>query len=505
MELFFAAIAAVAGVATGYVAKTKSTQKTIGEAEEKAKKKIAEAETQNKELVLKAKEEAVKIIDEAKTEEKKRRDEITATEKRLIQREENLDKKLEELDTRSQKLRLEEDEITKFKEELKKIRQDQQAKLEKVAKLSKKEAVEKLMELTEREIKDDLIKVIDKQKQAIKEDAEDYARDILTTAMERMASEVTAERTISTVELPNDEMKGRVIGKEGRNIQTLEKLTGVDVMVDDTPGLVVLSGFDPIRREVARRTLEELMKDGRIHPARIEEMVAKVQKDLEKETLQSGEEAARDLGLTGMPSEVLRLVGELKYRTSFGQNMLKHSVEMAHMAGMIASEVGANVRVAKTAALIHDMGKALSHKQEGKHHHITGAVARKYGMEEDIAHAAEAHHDDIEAKTPEALIVRAVDALSGSKPGSRGDNLENYIKRMTDLENVAKGFPGIEKVYAISAGREVRIFVKPHDIDDLSAIKLARDIANKVEATLQYPGTIKVNVIRETRATEYAK
>lgn len=505
MEAAFAVIAAIVGIGAGYFYKDATTKKTIGEAEGRAKKKIQEAETQNKEMVLKAQQESVKIIDEAKKEEQKRRNELTETEKRLMQREDNLDKKLEELDQRSQKLRGEEDEITKFKEELKTIRNDQQSKLEKVAKLSKEEAAKKLMQMTEREIKDDLVKVIDKQKQAAVEEADNHAREILTTAMERMASDLTAERTVGTVALPNEEMKGRVIGKEGRNIQTLERLTGVDIMVDDTPGVVVLSSFDPIRREVARRTLEELLKDGRIHPGRIEELVAKVQKDLEGETQQIGDEAARDLGLTDIPKEVLRLMGELKYRTSYGQNVLKHSIEMAHLAGIIAHEVGADVRVSKTAALIHDMGKAMSHKQEGKHHHITGAIARKYGMSEAIAHAAEAHHDDMEAKTPEALIVRAVDALSGSRPGSRGDTLENYVKRMTDLENVAKSFPGIEKAYAISAGREMRIFVRPEEIDDLSAIKLARDIANKVEATLQYPGTIRVNVIRETRATEYAK
>ena len=505
MELVFAGAAAAIGAAVGFVVKSTTVKKTIGEAESKAKKKIEEAEAKNKELVLAAKEEAVKIIDAAKGEEQKRRQELTDTEKRLVKREETLDKKLEELDQRSQQLRKQEDEIDKFKEELKKIRDEQQSKLEKVAKLSRKEAADKLMAMTEKQIKDDLVKYITKQKQAAEEEAEERARGVLTTAMERMASEVTAERTVTTVDLPSDEMKGRVIGKEGRNIQTVERLTGVDVMVDDTPGVVVLSSFDPIRREVARRTLEELIKDGRIHPARIEEMVAKVQKDLDKETLQVGEEAARDLGLAGIPKEVLRLVGELKYRTSYSQNVLKHSIEMAELAGMIAAELGADVRVVKTAALIHDMGKALSHKQEGKHHHISGAVARKYGMDEAVAHAAEAHHDDMEAKTAEALIIRSVDALSASRPGARGDTLENYVKRMSDLENVAKSFPGIEKAYAISAGREIRIFVHPQDIDDLSAIKLARDIADKVESTLQFPGTIKVNVIRETRAIEYAK
>lgn len=505
MEIVLLLLGAAAGAAGGFVAKANMAKKTIGEAEGKAKKKLEEAENKNKQLVLEAKEEAVKIMDEAKKAEEKRRAELSDMEKRLHERESHLDTKIEELDQRSQKLRDQEDELTKFKDELKKIRDDQQAKLEKIAKLSKAEAAEKLLQMTERDIKEDLLKVVAKEQQAAVEEAEDRAKVILTTAMERMAGDVTAEKTVSTVALPNDEMKGRVIGKEGRNIQTIERLTGVDVMVDDTPGVVVLSSFDPIRREVARRTLEELMKDGRIHPGRIEEIVAKIQQDLDKETLQEAEAAERDLGLTGVPKEMLRMVGDLKYRTSFSQNVLKHSVEMAELAGSIAAEVGADVRVAKTAAFIHDAGKSVSHKQEGKHHHITGAMARKYGMDEAIAHAAEAHHDDIEAKTPEALIVRAVDALSGGRPGARGDNVENYVKRMTDLENVANGFPGIEKSYAISAGREMRIFVRPQEIDDLSAIKLARDIATKIESTLQYPGTIRVNVIRETRAIEYAK
>lgn len=505
MEPILALIAVVIGAAGGFVAKSVSTQKTIGQAETKAKKKLEEAEAKNKEAILEAKEEAVKIIDEAKKEEQKRRDELSSTEKRLAEREDNLDKKLDELDTRSEKLRAQEDEINKFKDELKKIRNEQQAKLEKIAKLTRKEAGDKLMQMTERDIKSDLVGLIAKLERDTKEEAESRAKNILTTAMERLASDVTAEKTVSTVDLPSDEMKGRIIGKEGRNIQTIERLTGVDVMVDDTPGVVVLSSFDPIRREVARRTLEQLIKDGRIHPGRIEEVVAKAQKDLDKETLVVGEEAARDLGIVGAPKEILRLVGELKYRTSYGQNVLKHSIEMAELAGMIAAEVGADVRITKYATLIHDIGKALTHKQEGKHHHITGEIARKYGVEEAIAHAAEAHHDDLEAKTSEALIVRTVDALSASRPGARGDTIENYAKRMTDLENVAKTFTGIEKVYAISAGREVRIFVRPEQTDDLSAIKLARDIANKIESTLQFPGTIKVNVIRETRAIEYAK
>ena len=505
MELIAIGLVALAGGgAIGFFAKAADVKRTLGDAESKMKKKAVAAEAEAKELVLKAKEEAVKVSEDAKKEEQRLRQEIARTEERVVKREESLDKKLEQLDQRSEAIRKQEDDINKFKDELKQIRNDQQSKLEKIAKLSKKDAEEKLLKMTERDIKEDLVKLINKLQHDAEEEAESKARAVIIGAMERMSSEITAEKTVTTVDLPED-MKGRVIGKEGRNIQTIERLTGVDVMVDDTPGVVVLSSFDPVRREVARRTVEQLIKDGRIHPGRIEEVVHKNTRDLEKESTEIGEKAARGLGIVGIPKEVLRLMGELKYRTSFGQNVLKHCTEMAELAGMIAAETGADVRVSKYAAFIHDVGKALTHQQEGKHHHITGEIARKYGIEEAVAHAAEAHHDDMEAKTSEALIVRAVDALSASRPGARGDTLENYVKRMSELENVANTFPGIEKSYAISAGREIRVFVKPEELDDLSAIKLARDVATKIESTLQYPGTIKVNVIRETRAIEYAK
>ena len=316
---------------------------------------------------------------------------------------------------------------------------------------------------------------------------------------------MTAERTVTAIKLTDDEMKGRIIGKEGRNIQALQRATGVDILVDDTPGMVVLSSFDPIRRQVARVTLEMLMKDGRIHPGRIEEVVAKAEKQIEKDIIRAGEDTAREVGVVGIPKEMLRLLGELKYRTSYGQNVLLHSTEMAHMAGLIAEEIGANVRVTKIATLLHDVGKAVTHKVEGKHHHIGAELARKYGMSEDIAHAIEAHHDDVEATTPEALVVRVVDAVSAARPGARNISAENFSERMRDLENVALSFDGIDKAYAISAGREIRVIVSPKAIDDLNAIKLARDIATKIESTMQYPGTIKVNVIRETRAIEFAK
>ena len=459
---------------------------------------LADAKTKAGDIVLKAKDEALKI-------ENERRKEWQKTENRLADREKTLDNKLEELDRRSEKLRTHEDEIDNLKSEIRDIRSRQQEKLEKIAGLKKKDAADKLMKMTERDIKQDLIGLVAKLQHDAMDDAEERAQMILVTAMERMSSEVTAERTVTAVKLTDDEMKGRIIGKEGRNIQALQRETGVDILVDDTPGMVILSSFDPIRRQVARLSLEMLMKDGRIHPARIEEVVAKAKKQIDKEVKQAGEDAAREVGVVGIPKEMLRMLGELKFRTSYGQNVLKHSTEMAQIAGMIAEEIGADVRVTKIATLLHDVGKAVTHKIEGKHHHIGAEFARKYGMDERIVHAIEAHHDDIEATTPEAIIVRVCDAASAARPGARNVSAENFAERMRDLENVATSFEGIDKAYAISAGREVRIIVNPKKIDDLSAIKLSRDIATKIESTMQYPGEIKVNVIRETRAFEYAK
>ena len=459
---------------------------------------LADAKTKASDIVLKAKDEALKI-------ENERRKEWQKTENRLADREKTLDNKLEELDRRAEKLRAHEDEVDNLKNEIRDIRSRQQEKLEKIAGLKKKDAADKLMQMTERDIKQDLVGLVSKLQHIAMDDAEERAQMILVTAMERMSSEVTAERTVTAVKLTDDEMKGRIIGKEGRNIQALQRETGVDILVDDTPGMIILSSFDPVRRQVARLSLEMLMKDGRIHPARIEEVVAKAKKQIEKEVRQAGEDAMRETGVVGIPKEMLLLLGELKFRTSFGQNVLKHSTEMAQIAGMIAEEIGADVRITKIATLLHDVGKAVSHKIEGKHHHIGAELARKYGMDERIVHAIEAHHDDIEATTPEAIIVRVCDAASAARPGARNVSAENFAERMRDLENVATSFEGIDKAYAISAGREVRVIVRPQTIDDLSAIKLARDIATKIESTMQYPGTIKVNVIRETRAIEFAK
>ena len=489
-----AAVGAGAGVAglVGY----QRTRQINGK--NQIERDLADAKTKASDIVLKAKDEALKI-------ENERRKEWQKTENRLADREKTLDNKLEELDRRAEKLRAHEDEVDNLKNEIRDIRSRQQEKLEKIAGLKKKDAADKLMQMTERDIKQDLVGLVSKLQHDAMDDAEERAQMILVTAMERMSSEVTAERTVTAVKLTDDEMKGRIIGKEGRNIQALQRETGVDILVDDTPGMIILSSFDPVRRQVARLSLEMLMKDGRIHPARIEEVVAKAKKQIEKEVRQAGEDAMRETGVVGIPKEMLLLLGELKFRTSFGQNVLKHSTEMAQIAGMIAEEVGADVRITKIATLLHDVGKAVSHKIEGKHHHIGAELARKYGMDERIVHAIEAHHDDIEATTPEAIIVRVCDAASAARPGARNVSAENFAERMRDLENVATSFEGIDKAYAISAGREVRVIVKPQTIDDLSAIKLARDIATKIESTMQYPGTIKVNVIRETRAIEFAK
>ncbi len=491
-------IIAIVGVALGFAGKYLYDRQQASRGEQTIANQIAQAERQASDIVLRAKDEAMQI-------ENERRKEMQKTENRLLEREASLDRKLDELDRRSEKLRKSETEVEELKNEIRGIRVKQQEKLEKIAGLKKKDAADKLMAMTERDIRQDLTGLVDKLQREAMDDAEERAQMILVTAMERMSSEVTAERTVTAIKLPDDEMKGRIIGKEGRNIQALQRATGVDILVDDTPGMVVLSSFDPVRRQVARLSLEMLMKDGRIHPGRIEEVVAKANKQIEKEVIRAGEDAAREIGVAGIPKEILHLVGELKFRTSYGQNVLKHSTEMAQIAGLIAAEIGADVRTVKIATLLHDMGKAVTHKMEGKHHHIGAELARKAGLSEAICHAIEAHHDDIEATTPEAIIVRVVDAASAARPGARNMSAENFVERMRDLENVATSFKGIDKAYAISAGREVRVIVKPETVDDLSAIKLARDIAAKIESTMQYPGTIKVNVIRETRAIEFAK
>ena len=495
----FVGVAAGAGVVVGVNKKNENGGKT------KAENLVRKAKTEASEIVLNAKKEAQKITDKASREEAERRKEIKRTENRLVERENTLDNKLDALEKKQEKLNKEEKGLEELKSEIRNIREKQHEKLEKIASLTKTEAREKLMKMTENDIKQDLVNLVAKEQREMKHDIEETAQALLLTAMERMSSEVTADRTITALKLPDDDMKGRIIGKEGRNIQALQRATGVDIMVDDTPGMVVLSSFDPIRRQVARYAMERLMKDGRINPSSIEEAVAKAEREIEKEVVRAGEDAAREVGIAGIPREILHLLGELKFRTSYGQNVLLHSVEMAHMAGMIAEEIGADKRITKTATLLHDIGKAVTHKIEGKHAEIGAELAKKYGMSDEVVHAMAAHHNDIEPTTPEAIIVKIVDAISAARPGARNISAENFAERMRDLENIAKGFQGVDKAYAICAGREIRVIVEPKQIDDLNALKLARDVANKIEATMSYPGVIKVNVIRETRAVEYAK
>lgn len=505
MEIILPIIAAVAGLGLGAGGVFAYNKKNENGGKNKAEDLIRKAKHEASDIVLEAKKEAAEITTKTQAEESERRKEWKRTENRLAERETTLDNKLDQLEKKTEKLAKQEKEIDDLKTEIREIRVKQHEKLEKIANLSKQEAREKLMTMTQNDIKQDLVNLVVKEQKEIKNDIDETAQAVLLTAMERMSSEVTADRTITALKLPDDEMKGRIIGKEGRNIQALQRATGVDIMVDDTPGMVVLSSFDPIRRQVARYALERLMKDGRINPTSIEEAVAKAEREIEKEVVRAGEDAAREVGIVGIPRELLHLLGELKFRTSYGQNVLLHSVEMAHMAGMIAEEIGADKRIAKTATLLHDIGKAVTHKIEGKHAEIGAELAKKYGMPDEVVHAMAAHHDDIEPTTPEAVIVKIVDAISAARPGARNISAENFAERMRDLENIATSFQGIDKAYAISAGREIRVIVEPKQIDDLTALKLARDIANKIEATMSYPGIIKVNVIRETRAIEYAK
>ncbi|MDR0887521.1 MAG: ribonuclease Y [Candidatus Nomurabacteria bacterium] len=499
-------LALVLGAGSGVGATFFYNKKKATGGQTQANELVKKAKNEASDIVLAAKNEAIKIKDDNKKEEDERRREWKKNEDRLIEREGTLDKKLEQLDTRAEKLRAEENNLDGLKNEIKDVRVRAMDKLEKIAGLSRDEAKSKLMTMTEREIKEDLLGLVKKEQEDLKDNVDDTAQALILTAMERMGSEVVADRTVSGVKMPEDDsIKGRIIGKEGRNIQTLQKMLGVDIMVDETPGMIVVSSFDPVRRAIAVETLAMLVKDGRINQASIEDAVAKAEKKINKEISIAGDDAAREVGVVGLPRELVRLLGELKYRTSYGQNVLLHSVEMAHIAGMIASEIGADVRITKTATLLHDIGKAVSHKVEGRHAEIGAELAKKYSMDPRIVYAMEAHHEDVEPTTPEAVIVKIVDAISAARPGARNITAENFAERMRGLEDAAKSFAGVEKAFAIQAGREIRVMVEPKAIDDLSALKLARDIANKVESTMQYPGVIKVNVIRETRAIEYAK
>ncbi len=493
----------------GDASRKKKDEAEIGSAEAEAKRIIEaakkEGESKKKEAILEAKEENHKSRQELDKEIKDRRNEISRQERRIQQKEENLDKKTDAIEKKEEALSKKDKDLDALREEIEKIKQKELNMLEQLAGLSKDEAKQYLLEKLENEVKHEAaIMVKDIEAQA-KENAEKTAKNIIAGAIQKCAADHVAEATVSVVNLPNEEMKGRIIGREGRNIRTLETLTGIDLIIDDTPEAVILSGFDPVRREIARLSLEKLIVDGRIHPARIEEMYEKAKKEVETQIKQEGENATFETGVHGLHPEIIKLLGKLRFRTSYGQNVLKHSIEVSHIAGLIAGELGADITMAKRAGLLHDLGKAADHEMEGSHVTIGADLAKKYKESKDIVHAIMAHHGDIEATTVVAVIVQAADAISAARPGARRENIESYIKRLEKLEEIANSFEGVEKSFAIQAGREVRIMVSPENIKDDSITLIARDIVKKIENELEYPGQIKVNVIRETRAVEYAK
>jgi ribonuclease Y len=472
----------------------------------KIKEKIIyEAEQKAKEIILDAKNEAFKITEASKREEQQRRQNIEKIESRLMAKEEALDQKTEKLDLVKTKLEEKSVELRQRKEELDALETKWKNELERIAQLSKEEAKEMLLKRYEDEFKDDIVLHIKKREEMLKEESDKKAKKIIAQAIQRYAAEVATESTATVVELPNDEMKGRIIGREGRNINAFEQKTGIDVIVDDTPGSILISGFDLMRRYIAKQALEELIKDGRIHPTRIEETVDKVTKEVNNLIKESGEKACFELGITGFHPDLIKLIGRLRFRTSYGQNVLKHSVEVGFLAAAIAGEMGADIDLAKKAGLLHDIGKAVDHEIEGSHAIIGGNIARKFGLPESLVNAIESHHDEVPAQTVEAIIAAAADAISGARPGARRESLEAYIKRLKELEALANSFEGVKKSFAIQAGREVRVIVEPEKIDDLMATKLAFNIARKIEGELSYPGEIKVSVIRELRVVDYAK
>lgn len=506
MNLFLIALATLAlGVAGGYVSRKVIAKRKQDVAETKAEELVEKAKTKQKEILLEAKDKALKITEEAKTEENERRKQIVHVEERLEKREAVLDQKLDNLDRKNSYLAQKSKEINHTREELLAIKKKQLETLSKVAELSRDRAKEVLFEMVEKDVKEEIIDRIKKLKGLEKEEALKNAQKIVALAIERYAQDQSSEMTATTVNLPSDDMKGRIIGREGRNIKRIEELTGVEVVVDDTPEAIVISGFNPIRRHVAKRVLERLIQDGRIHPARIEETVRKVKMEIAQEIKETGEAVVYDLGIADFDPKLVQLIGRLKFRASYGQNVLKHSIEVANLAAMMAEELQSDVGTAKRAGILHDIGKAVDHEIEGTHIEIGRNILKKFGISEKIIHAMECHHGDVEPTNVEASLVKAADAISGSRIGARKDTYDNYIKRLGELENLASSFPGVERVYAVQAGREVRVFVMPEEIDDLKALKLAREIATKIEKELKYPGEIKVNVIRETRMVEYAR
>ena len=481
----------------------------IGNAEDRAREIIDEAvktaETKKREAMLEAKEESIRVKNDLDKEVKERRAEIQRSERRVVQKEENLDKKLESIERREAGFAAKEEEINKQKAQIAKLNEERLQELERISGLTSEQAKEYLLKTVEEDVKLDTAKLIKEMENKAKEEADKKAKDYVVTAIQKCAADHVAETTISVVQLPNDEMKGRIIGREGRNIRTLETMTGVDLIIDDTPEAVILSGFDPIRREVARIALEKLIVDGRIHPARIEEMVEKAQKEVETMIREEGEAATLEVGVHGIHPELVRLLGRMKFRTSYGQNALKHSIEVAQLSGLLAAEIGVDVRTAKRAGLLHDIGKSVDHDMEGSHIQIGVDLCRKYKESPIIINAVEAHHGDVEPESLIACIVQAADTISAARPGARRETLDTYTNRLKQLEDISNGFKGVEKSFAIQAGREIRIMVVPEQISDADMVLLARNIAKQIESELEYPGQIKVIVIVDSRLTDFAK
>ena len=517
MELYKAIILAAAvgivlgvlGYVFGYIHRKKKAEKAIGDATEEAKRIVNNAlntaETKKREAILEAKDEIHRERTEYEKEIKERRSEVQRQERRIVQKEESLDKRTDALEKKEEALQKKLKDADARLAEVEALKKSQFDMLEKISGFTKEQAKEYLLKNLEGELDHEkALKILEFQNRT-KEEADNIARNIVASAIQRCAAEHTAEATVSVVDLPNDEMKGRIIGREGRNIRTLENITGVDLIIDDTPETITVSSFSPVRREVARLTIEKLIADGRIHPTRIEEMYEKAKKEVDVSIKQAGERAVIEAGVNGVHGELVKLLGRLKYRTSYGQNVLVHSLEVSYLAGLMASEIGADVKTAKRAGLLHDIGKALDHEMEGTHIALGVEYARKYKEKEEVVHAIEAHHGDVEAKTVVAVLVQAADAISAARPGARRENLQNYIKRLEQLEEISTSFPGVERSFAIQAGREVRIIVKPEVITDDKMTILARDIAKKIEEEMEYPGQIKVHIIRENRAFDYAK
>jgi len=513
MDELWIVLAAVAGmilgIFIGFLIRKLIAEKTIKSAEIEAQRILDEAkkgaETVKKEAAIEAKDEAHKIKSEAEREARDRRKEITRIENRLTQKEENLDKRSNNLDKKEELLNAKIKENSDLTADIERVKQEQTELLQKISGITMEEARQILLERVESETRHEMAMRLSEIEQEYKERSEEIAKNIISLSIQRCASDSVSEATVSVVDLPNDEMKGRIIGREGRNIRTIETLTGVDLIIDDTPEAITVSSFDPIRREVARRTLKKLIEDGRIHPSKIEEMVEKMRKEVDADVKREGEQATFETGIHGINPELVKILGRLKYRTSYGQNVLKHSIEVAHISGMIAYELGIDANLAKRAGLLHDIGKAMNHEIDGSHVQIGVDLAKKYKESKEVIHAIEAHHGDVDPKTYIAVIVQAADAISAARPGARRENLENYIKRLQRLEEIANSFGGVEKSFAIQAGREIRIMVKPEAVSDDDMVFIARDIAQKIEAELEYPGQIKINMVRETRVHDYAK